>query len=221
MDIDGLGDKLIEQLIDEGKVATFSDLYHLQKDELVSMERMGEKSADNVLQALEKSKKTSLDKFIYALGLREVGETTATTLANYFGSLDALKKADEEMLLSVDDVGPIAAKNILQYFQQPENIVIITQLQQAGVEWPEKKLDRNTNLPLSGCTYVLTGTMQLLNRNDAKDKLLALGAKVSASVSKKTTAVIAGEKAGSKLAKAEKLGVDVLDENQLMKLLES
>ena len=219
MDVDGLGDKLIEQLVDEGKVTTFSDLYQLKKEDIAAMERMGDKSADNLLQALENSKNTSLDKFIYALGLREVGETTATTLVNYFGALDAIKTADEETLLAVDDVGPVVAKNIYRYFQQSDNLEIITQLQAAGVTWDEKTPIKQTDLPLSGNTYVLTGTLQTLNRHVAKDQLQALGAKVSGSVSKKTTAVIAGEKAGSKLTKAEKLGVNILSEKQLIELL--
>lgn len=221
MDIDGLGDKLIEQLVDEGKITTFSDLYFLQKEDIAGLQRMGDKSADNLLQALENSKKTTLDKFIYALGLREVGETTATTLVNYFGTLDAIKMADEEALLAVGDVGPVVAKNIHDYFQKSDNIAIISQLQAAGVTWEERMPNRHADLPLSGCTYVLTGTLQTLNRNNAKDQLLALGAKVSGSVSKQTTAVIAGEKAGSKLAKAEKMGVNILDEKQLITLIES
>ncbi len=222
LDIDGLGDKLVEQLFDEKLIKNVSDLFSLDVESLSKLERMGEKSAQNLIKALENSKQPVLARFIYSLGIREVGETTAKSLANHYYSLDAVKAADLESLQSVDDVGPIVANHILTFFQQEHNNEVIEALLLAGVE-PQNPIKSESldSLPLSGNTYVLTGTLEKLKRNDAKEQLESLGAKVSGSISKNTTTLFAGEKAGSKLAKAEKLGVPVLDENELIKLLEN
>ena len=219
MDVDGLGDKLVEQMVDQGLIAHVSDLYQLKTEQVAAMERMGEKSADNLINALEKSKATTLPRFLFALGIREVGEATALNLANYFGNLDSLKQADAEILQQVPDVGPIVADHIATFFQQPHNLEIIDALIQAGVHWQEQEAIDRDSLPLAGKTYVLTGTLNLMTRDDAKQYLQNLGAKVSGSVSKKSDAVVAGEKAGSKLAKAESLGVPVLDETAFIAML--
>ncbi|MBL1293557.1 MAG: NAD-dependent DNA ligase LigA [Thiotrichales bacterium] len=221
MDIEGLGEKLIEQLIDRNKVQTIADLYHLQRDELISLERMAEKSADNVLAAIEKSKSTTLPRFLFALGIREVGVATARGLANYFTNLDSLMDADSETLIKVPDVGPIVAKHAYEFFRDARNREVIQSLVKSGVHWPDIEADFQDDdlLPLSGETYVLTGGLTSMSRDIAKEQLQALGAKVSGSVSAKTSVVVAGEKAGSKLAKAEKLGIAVLDESGLIALL--
>jgi len=218
LDIDGLGVKLVEQLFDEKLISRVSDLYQLSTDQLEKLERMGEKSAQNLVDALEASKKPTLARFVYSLGIREVGETTAKLLAQYFRSLDAISKATEEDLLLVDEVGPIVAKHVVNFFNETHNIDVIEQLLKAGVE-PQNPEKIQGQLPLEGKIYVLTGSMQKLKRNEAKAQLEVLGAKVSGSVSKKTTAVFAGEKAGSKLTKAETLGIPVFDEDELLELL--
>lgn len=220
MDVDGLGDKLVEQLVDQGFVNAVADLYQLTREQLAGMERMGEKSADNLLQALENSKQTSLAKFIYALGIREVGEATARNLAQYFGNYAALASADEETLKQVPDVGPVVAHFVAEFFQQPHNIAAVAALRAAGVSWQDHDQPPNqTDLPLHGVTYVLTGTLEALSRDDAKAHLLALGAKVAGSVSAKTDYVVAGPGAGSKLQKAESLGLAIMDEAALLTLL--
>ncbi len=222
MDIEGLGEKLIEQLIERGKVRTVADLYRLDRDDLIGLERMAEKSADNILAALEKSKQTTLPRFLYALGIREVGVATALALAKHFGSLPAIMSADFDALIEVPDVGPIVANHVLDFFAEKRHQVIIQQLIDAGLTWPDMVLDSDDGeSPLSGNTYVLTGTLKSMTREQAKQQLQALGAKVSGSVSAKTTAVIAGDKAGSKLSKAEQLGVKVLNEAELVALLTS
>ncbi len=220
LDIDGLGDKLVEQLFDEKLIENISDLYHLNAVELSKLERMGEKSAQNLVNSLEQSKTPSLARFIYALGIREVGETTAKSLANYYRSLDALKNANEEGLQQIDDVGPIVAGHIVSFFQQVHNNEIIEALLTSGIKpvLPEE-VDNEAKLSLTGNTYVITGTLEKMGRNEAKAQLEAMGAKVTGSVSKNTTAVIAGDKAGSKLTKGLQLGVEVLDEDALYKLL--
>ncbi|HIP81360.1 MAG TPA: NAD-dependent DNA ligase LigA [Leucothrix mucor] len=192
LDIDGLGNKLVEQLFDEKLIETVADLYTLSVEQLSRLERMGEKSAKNLVDALIDSKQTTMARFIYALGIREVGETTAKSLANYYRYLSELEKTDEEDLQQVDDVGPIVASHVVHFFQQAHNLDVIESLLQAGIEWPtpEKREDAE-QLPLAGNVYVLTGSLQQLKRNDAKAQLEALGAKVSGSVSKKTTAVFA------------------------------
>jgi DNA ligase (NAD+) len=219
MDVDGLGDKLVDQLVEKGLVEHVDDLYTLSFDPLVGLERMAEKSAKNILQSLEKSKATTLARFIYALGIREVGEATARSLAMHFGSLQVISKSDEEALIAVPDIGPIVAAHIRAFFLEPRNQKIISNLQKAGVHWEENTSILKETLPLKGQVYVLTGTLVEIKRDDAKARLQALGARVSNSVSKKTTAVIAGEKAGSKLTKAEALGVEIMDELALMTLI--
>lgn len=220
LDIDGLGDKLVEQLFDEKLISNISNLYEISTEQLEKLERMGEKSAQNLVDALEASKKPTLARFIFSLGIREVGETTAKSLAQHFRSLEDISNADEEALQTVDEVGPIVAKHVVSFFQESHNTEVIQSLLDAGVEplIPEKQDE--SILRLKGNIYVLTGSLQQLKRAEAKARLELLGAKVSGSVSKKTTAVFAGEKAGSKLTKAEKLGVPVFDEDELLALLE-
>ena len=219
MDIDGLGEKLIEQLLDHDYVETVADLYRLDRDVLIGLERMAEKSADNVLAAVKKSKQTTLPRFLFALGIREVGIATAQAVSQHFGSLDKVMAADVEVLTEVPDVGPIVANHIHEFFAEPRNREVIQQLIDAGLEWPKTE-NLSSNQSLSGNTYVLTGTLENMSRDEAKQRLVALGAKVTGSVSTKTTAVIAGDKAGSKLAKAEKLGIEILSENDLEELLD-
>lgn len=219
MNIEGLGDKLVEQLVDQDLVKSLADLYKLDLQTLANLDRMGEKSAQNILDALEKSKQTTLSRFIYALGIREVGESTARNLANHFGSFDALAAATEEMLLEVKDVGPVCVHFLTDFFSRSENREAIEQLKNSGIQWANVELKSASDLPLSGSTYVLTGALTQFSREDATAKLLALGAKVSGSVSSKTTAVFAGADAGSKLQKAESLGIPVMDEEALVDLL--
>lgn len=219
LDVEGLGDKLVEQLVDEKLIASVVDLYHLQLEELAALERMGKKSAENLLLALEKSKQTTLARFIYALGIREVGEATAATLANHFGSIKNIMEADEEQLLEVNDVGPVVAHYLREFFAQAKHKDLINDLQKAGIQWQESAPQSAGHKPLSGKTYVLTGTLEAMSRDEAKDKLQALGAKVAGSVSKNTTAVIAGPGAGSKLANAESLGIPVMDESEFLVFL--
>jgi DNA ligase (NAD+) len=219
MNIDGLGDKLVEQLVDANIVRTPADLYRLGLLALIDLERMGERSAVNLLAAIEHSKQTTLARFIFALGIRNVGETTAKDLAQHYGSLDKLLAADEASLLQVRDVGPVVAHSISDFLQEMHNREVIEQLRACGVVWQEHPMRVATGLPLSGKTFVLTGTLSSLSRDAAKEKLEALGAKVSGSVSKKTDYVLAGTEAGSKLDKARELGVTILDEAQFMALL--
>lgn len=223
MDIDGLGDKIIEQLIDERLVTKLTDLYQLDVQALIQLERMGEKSAKNLLAAIDASKQTQLEKFIYALGIREVGEATALALAEFFSyDLQAIMSADTEALQKVPDVGPIVASHIAHYFADAGNKELINDLVKHGLRWPEPDgSDGTAPLSLDGETYVLTGTLSGISRDEASAKLRAIGAKVTSSVSKNTTAVIAGDKAGSKLAKAEKLGVTILTEQDLIRLIEN
>ncbi|MEI2625977.1 MAG: helix-hairpin-helix domain-containing protein [Giesbergeria sp.] len=219
MDIDGLGEKLVDQLVDGAVVRTLPDLYRIGLVGLLALERMGEKSAQNLLAALEKSKSTTLPRFLFGLGIRQVGEATAKDLARHFGSLDAILQASTEQLLQVRDVGPVVAEAIHTFLAQPHNVEVIEQLRACGVHWPEGPPAERTQLPLAGMTVVLTGTLPTLSREAAKDLLEAAGAKVAGSVSKKTSYVVAGEEAGSKLAKAQELGVPVLDEAGLQALL--
>lgn len=218
MNIEGLGDKLVEQLVDLKMIDTIADLYSLTREQLANLERMGEKSADNILAALEISKKTTLAKFIYALGIREVGESTARNLAQYFGTFEAFAAADELNLQQVPDVGPVVAHFAFEFFQQQNNLAAIAQLKAAGIHWPDE-IATGVDAPLLGLTYVLTGSLELFSRDDAKAHLLALGAKVAGSVSAKTNYVVAGPGAGSKLQKAEELGVAVMTEEELLALL--
>jgi DNA ligase (NAD+) len=216
LDVDGLGDKLVETLVDQKLVQTPVDLFHLELAQLTSLERMGDKSALNVLQALEHAKRTTLAKFLYALGIREVGETTAANLAQHFCTLSALAEASIEALMAVDDVGQVVAQHVHAFFQSPSNQAIIEGLQRAGVTWPTIEVKAPDDLPLHGQTFVLTGTLAAMGRNDAKALLQQLGAKVAGSVSAKTDVLVAGEKAGSKLTKASSLGVTVWDEEQML-----
>ena len=219
MDIEGLGDKLVDQLVDQGVIRTLPDLYRMGLTALITLERMAEKSAQNVLAALEKSKRTTLPRFLFALGIRQVGEATAKDLARHFGSLDAIMDASVEQLLQVNDVGPVVAEAIHTFFAQPHNREVVEQLRACGVTWEEGAPAERATLPLAGKTVVLTGTLPTLSRDAAKDMLEAAGAKVAGSVSKKTHYVVAGEEAGSKLAKAQELGVPVLDEAGMLALL--
>jgi len=220
MDIEGLGDKLVEQLVDAGLVENPAGLFCLELETLAGLERMAEKSAQNLLLALQKSKSTTLPRFLFALGIREVGETTAQNLANHYRTLEAIEQADEESLQSVSDVGPIVAKHVLTFFKQAHNREVIEQLLAHGIHWPDIEYVEKDALPLAGKTVVLTGTLSSLARSEAKEKLQMLGAKVAGSVSKKTDLVIAGEAAGSKREKAESLGIEILDEPGLLALLQ-
>ncbi|MCV2348221.1 NAD-dependent DNA ligase LigA [Paucibacter sp. Y2R2-4] len=221
MDIEGLGDKLVEQLVDEGIVSSLPGLYKLGVAKLSALERMADRSALNLLESLEKSKQTTLARFLFALGIRQVGEATAKDLARQFGSMDALMSATVEQLLEVRDVGPIVAQSIHHFFAQPHNREVVEQLRAAGVQWPEGQgaAAEQGPKPLLGKTLVLTGTLPTLSRDAAKDLIEAAGGKVSGSVSKKTHYVVAGEEAGSKLDKARELGLTVLDEAGLQALL--
>jgi DNA ligase (NAD+) len=219
MDIEGLGDKLVDQLVEEAIVRTPADLYKLGLMALVNLERMGEKSALNLLDAIEKSRSTTLARFVYALGIRNVGEATAKDLARHFGSLDRLLAADESALMTVPDVGPIVARCIAEFFAEAHNRQVIDELRAAGVHWPEGEPQAAVAGPLAGKVLVLTGTLPTLSRDDAKALIEAAGGKVSGSVSKKTDYVVAGAEAGSKLEKAQALGLPVLDEAQLKEML--
>ena len=219
MDIEGLGDKLVDQLVDKGLVEHPDDLYQLTVDQLKTLERMGEKSARNLVEAIERSKETTLARFIFALGIREVGEATARLLAEHFCSLEALMQADEEALEAIPDIGPVVASYIVSFFRQPHNREVIDGLLAAGIHWPDPCAERPAEQPLAGMTFVLTGALRNYTRDEAKARLQALGARVSGSVSRRTTAVIVGADPGSKLARAEELGVPVLDEEGLEYLL--
>ncbi|UZD60299.1 NAD-dependent DNA ligase LigA [Shewanella algae] len=220
LDIDGMGDKIVEQLIDKELVESPADLFSLTASALTMLERMGLKSATNLVQAIEAAKQTTLAKFLYALGIREVGESTAANLARHFKELDALKQASVEQLIEVEDVGAIVAQHVAHFFAQPHNLEVIDKLLAAGVTWPAIEAPSEDEQPLKGQIWVLTGTLSQMSRTDAKAQLEALGAKVSGSVSKKTDCVVAGEAAGSKLTKANELGVKVLDEAGLLALLQ-
>lgn len=211
LDIDGLGVKLIEALVERDWVKTPADLFRLDAESLATLPRMAEKSADNLLAALEKARQTTLARFIYALGIREVGEATAANLARHFGTLDALMSAGQAELETVEDVGPIVASHVHTFFRQAHNRDTIDALRELGVTWAEESVSERPQ-PLTGQTWVLTGSLESMTRDQGKERLQALGAKVAGSVSKKTTAVVAGEAAGSKLTKAQELGVEVLDE---------
>ncbi|HCH32616.1 MAG TPA: DNA ligase [Oceanospirillaceae bacterium] len=225
MDIDGLGEKQVQALVDAGKISHVADLYGLNHDMLQGMERMGAKSASNLLAALEASKDTSLAKFLYSLGIREVGEATARSLALHYGRLCHITSATLDQLQLVADVGPIVAGRIVHFFADPHNLEVIAQLRAAGVQWPEfdaqTRQENAAKLPLAAKIFVVTGSLSSLTRDELKAQLQALGAKVASSVSKKTDYLVAGEKAGSKLAKANALGVAVLDETQAIDLIQS
>jgi DNA ligase (NAD+) len=219
VEIEDLGDKLVEQLVDAGVVKTLPDLYRMSFTALVTLERMAEKSANNVLASIEKSKQTTLPRFLFGLGIRHVGEATAKELARHFGKMDAIMDATLDQLLQVADVGPIVAQSLRTFFDQPHNREVVEQLRSCGVTWTEGEPTAGASLPLAGQTFVLTGTLPTLSRDQAKDMLEALGAKVAGSVSKKTHCVVAGAEAGSKLDKAQELGIKVLDEAGLLALV--
>jgi DNA ligase (NAD+) len=219
VEVEGLGDKLVEQLVDEGVIKTLPDLYKLGFTSLASLERMAEKSAQNILAALEKSKQTTLPRFLFGLGIRHVGEATAKELARHFGKLDAVMDATAEQLLEVADVGPVVAQSLRTFFDQPHNREVVEQLRACGLAWPEGEAAEQTPKPLLGKTFVITGTLPTLGRDEAKDLLEAAGAKVAGSVSKKTDYLLAGLEAGSKLTKAQELGVAVIDEQTMQAML--
>ncbi len=219
VEIEDLGDKLVEQLVDAGVVNTLPDLYRLGFTALASLERMAEKSANNVLASIEKSKQTTLPRFLFGLGIRHVGEATAKELVRHFGKLDAIMDATLDQLLQVPDVGPVVAQSLRTFFDQAHNREVVEQLRACGVHWEEGEATAGASLPLAGQTFVLTGTLPTLSRDQAKDMLEALGAKVAGSVSKKTHCVVAGAEAGSKLDKAQELGIPVLDETGLLALV--
>jgi len=219
VEIEDLGDKIVEQLVDAGIVNTLPDLYKLGLSALSQLDRMAEKSAANVLAGIEKSKNTTLPKFLFGLGIRHVGEATAKELSRHFGTLDAIMDATIDQLLQVSDVGPTVAQSVRTFFDQAHNREVVEQLKACGVNWKEGIASEGASLPLTGQTFVLTGTLQTMGRDEAQAKLEILGAKVSGSVSKKTHAVVAGAEAGSKLEKAQSLGVTVLDESAFQALL--
>jgi DNA ligase (NAD+) len=221
MDIEGLGDKLVDQLVDGGLVRTLPELFTLGLAKLSALDRMADKSAANLVAALDKSKHTTLARFLYALGIRHVGESTAKDLSRHFGTLDALMDASREQLLEVNDVGPIVADSVRQFFAQPHHREIVERLRAAGITWPEAGAQAQGPKPLAGLRLVLTGTLPTLGRDQAQALIEAAGGKVSGSVSKKTSYVVAGAEAGSKLAKAQELGVPVIDEAGLRTLLDS
>jgi DNA ligase (NAD+) len=236
MDIEGLGDRIVEDLVDLGLVRTVADLYSLSLDDFLEMRRRADerdstvpetakagkvasKWAENLLAAIASSKDTTLERVLFALGIRDVGESTARILAKFFGALEPLMTADETMLREVPDVGPIVARRIIEFFHEPHNREVLAALRKAGVHWPEGPPQRSTEGPLAGKTVVLTGALSAMSRDDAGARLEALGAKVAGSVSKKTSFVVAGEAAGSKLDKARELGVEIWDEARLLEFL--
>lgn len=220
MDIDGLGDKLVEQLVDEGLIKTVADLYLLDVEALSALERMGRKSAENLVAALAHSRDTSLPRFIFALGIREVGEATARNLAMHFGSWEKLAAASEDQLLQVDDVGPVVADHLRQFLDSTAQLAVAERLRDAGVSWPDLEIEQGSRI-LEGQTWVVTGSLEAMSRDVAKEHLQSLGAKVAGSVSAKTSCVVAGPGAGSKLKKAQDLEIKVIDEAQLLGLLKA
>jgi DNA ligase (NAD+) len=219
VEIEDLGDKLVDQLVDAGLVNTLPDIYRLGFTALATLDRMADKSANNVLASIEKSKQTTLPRFLFGLGIRHVGEATAKELARHFGKMDAIMDATVDQLLQVPDVGPIVAQSLRTFFDQAHNREVVEQLRACGVTWTEGEPSAGASLPLAGQTYVLTGTLPTLSRDQAKDMLEALGAKVAGSVSKKTHGVVAGAEAGSKLDKAQELGIPLMDEAALLALV--
>jgi len=220
MDIDGLGDKLIEQLVDSETVSTPADVYDLTAETLTGLDRMGEKSAANLIESLERSKQTTLPRFLYALGIREVGEATALALAEHFGKLDALQEASEDEIQAVRDVGPVVAHRVSEFFADSRNRQIIADLRRHGVRWKEGARAAAVGPgPLTGETVVITGTLTAMTRDEARDAARRAGATVTDSVTRKTTLLVVGADAGSKLRKAEELGVRTVDEREFARLL--
>lgn len=220
MDIEGLGEKLVDQLYSAGIVKTVADIFALESEQLTTLERMGEKSAQNLIESIQSASEPSLDRLLFALGIREVGESTASALAAHFGSLERVTQASEDDLQEVSDVGPVVAAHVHNFFAEPRNRQVIETLRQRGVRWKETEALGDRPQPLKGETFVLTGTLAAMTRTQAKERLTQLGAKVTGSVSKKTSYVVAGENPGSKLEKAESLGVTVLNEQGLIELLQ-
>lgn len=224
MDIEGLGAKIVEQLVEKGveglEIHTPADIYRLTAEKLATLERMGEKSAENLVAAIERSKNTTFARFLFALGIPEVGEATAANLARHFGQLDALAVAEQSELEAVPDVGPVVAQHVREFFHQPENLAVIRTLREFGVTWPAEKPARDDQLPLSGKTFVLTGTLSSMTREQAREKIEKAGGKVTGSVSAKTDYLVVGAEPGSKLKKAEQLGVAVLDEERFITLFD-
>jgi DNA ligase (NAD+) len=220
MDIQGLGDKLVEQLVDSDWVKTPADLFALQANRLATLERMGEKSAQKLQSAIEAAKQTTLPRFLYALGIRDVGEATALALAQFFPEIAQLRRAGEEEIQRVPDVGPVVAKQVAAYFRDADNAAVVDRLLAAGIAWP-RPAPASAGAAQRDKTFVLTGTLDSLTRDEAADAILQRGGKVSGSVSKKTDYVVAGAEAGSKLKKAEQLGIPILDEAAFLKLLKS
>lgn len=220
MDIDGVGEKLLHQLFDEGLVSNVADLYTLNHETLANLERMGSKSAQKVLSAIEASKKTELPRFIYALGIREVGEATARNLSTHFGTLELLMQASRESLEEVDDVGPIVANHIYRFFGKEQNRLLINQLLDAGLHWDMQDNQLATEGVLSGQTWVVTGKLESMSRDEAGSIIRRHGGQTAGSVSKKTDVLLAGPGAGSKLSKAESLGIRIIDEASFLALLE-
>jgi DNA ligase (NAD+) len=225
VEIEGLGERLVDQLVDTGVIRTLPDLYRLGLTSLLALDRMADKSAQNIVEALQKSKQTTLPRFLFGLGIRHVGEATAKALAQHFGKLDAImgvtaeSAPPAERLAEVDDVGPIVAESIHTFFQQPHNREVVEQLRACGVTWTEAEPAAAAPRPLAGKTFVITGTLPTLSRDQAKDLIEAAGGKVAGSVSRKTSYVVAGAEAGAKLARAQELAVAVLDEAGLLALL--
>jgi DNA ligase (NAD+) len=220
MDIEGLGDRLVEQLVDAGRVETAADLYSLTVDELGALERMGPKSAANVVEALDRSKHTTLPRFLFALGIRDVGESTALALATHFGRLEALEAASLEEIQQVRDVGPVVAAHVHDFFAEARNRQVIAALRRHGVAWPEAESARAAGEgPLSGETVVITGTLATMTRDEARESARAAGATVTDAVSRKTTLLVVGAEAGSKLRKAQELGVEIVDEEEFRRRL--
>jgi len=217
LDIEGLGEKLVEQLVDRDRVHSIADLFTLKVDEVAEFDRMGRKSAENLIAAIDQSRQATLPRLIFSLGIRHVGESTARDLAKFFGSMDALMQADETALLSVPDVGPVVAGSIARFFAEPHNQEIVRALQAQGLNPLEQVREQAGDL--AGKTFVLTGTLPNWSREEAASHIMAAGGKVSGSVSRKTSFVVAGEDAGSKLAKAQELGVPVMDEQALREML--
>jgi DNA ligase (NAD+) len=220
MDIEGLGDRLVEQLVDAGRVETPADLYSLTADEIAGLERMGPKSAANLVEALERSKATTLPRFLFALGIRDVGEATALALATHFGRLEALESATLEEIQQVRDVGPVVAAHVRDFFDEVRNRKVIDELRRRGVSWPDAEPAAAAGEgPLSGETVVITGTLATMTRDEAREAARAAGATVTDSVSRKTTLLVVGAEAGSKLRKAQELGVAIVDEDEFRRRL--
>ncbi|NVP00294.1 NAD-dependent DNA ligase LigA, partial [Photobacterium damselae subsp. damselae] len=221
LDVDGCGEKVIEQLVDREMVTTPADLFRLSAGVVTALDRMGPKSAQKLVDAFGNAKETTLPRFIYSLGIREVGEATAANLAHYFETLEALMAASKEQLIEVPDVGEIVAAHIFNFFREEHNLAVVNDLREVGIHWPDlEKVADDVELPFEGKTVVLTGSLSQLSRTEAKEALQKLGAKVTGSVSKKTDLVVAGEAAGSKLTKAQELGIEVWDEQQLIDFMQ-